>query len=54
MKDITFNDNVTVSNQRYARKFGNKVQAWIDELTEGNAHKISKMKVDGMPGQCMR
>ena len=53
-KDTTFNDNVTASNRRYAQKFGNKVQAWINELTEGNAHRLSKMKVDGVSGQCMR
>ncbi len=54
MKDITFNNNVTASNRRYARNFGQKVQSWIKEFTKGNARRLSKMKEKGVPGKCMR
>ena len=54
INDIRDNDNVTNLNSRYARKFSRKIQEWIDELTEGNAHKMSKRKVNGVSGQCTR
>ena len=53
-EDITHNKNVTVLNSKYAQKFGLKVQKWIHELTEGNSHKHSRLRKDGVYGQCKR